>query len=356
MAKFILLLVTFTLFLLAANSSIYLTTVVIDGEESPGMQQRALPTAVSPAAIAAPLQVVLGSDEPPRTSAALLIRYLRVDLSGSGEETIMLLRYECLPEYCFGCGKIGHAVHICPFVLDVDAGRSKQEEYGAWLRASSPTRRNTSAAMKDKRPSSSGTDSGHNSYLMANKKGGEQQQRHLAPSVSTTLYQPEPVPSLRQTATGIPPISPSMTQYHEFACGPEQGRGQTEKTDYVLNPILPPIALVSVESSLVVDTVTAVPAKRGKRKRWARHNMKIERNMVPPSVSGKRTASWFGLEEHVSDSWRRIRRIEQELDELLGTEERYWKDRSSVNWLRHDDRNTRFFHMTALGRRAQNMI
>ncbi|KAL5802577.1 hypothetical protein ACOSQ4_030882 [Xanthoceras sorbifolium] len=254
----------------------------------------------------------------------------------------------------------------------------------------------------------------------ANKKGGEQQQRHLAPSVSTTLYQPEPVPSLRQTTTGIPHISPSMTQYHEFACGPEQGRGQTEKTDYVLNPILPLIALVSVESSLVVDTVTAVPAKRGKRKRWARHNMKIERNMVPPSVSGKRTASWFGLEEHVSgkrcrpekdndgathtvnmeslhgllhgcatrlqkwnkenrielfaaikkmkndlafegmhvgpDSWRRIRRIEQELDELLGTEERYWKDRSRVNWLRHDDRNTRFFHMTALGRRAQNMI
>ncbi|KAL5737742.1 hypothetical protein ACOSP7_030503 [Xanthoceras sorbifolium] len=150
MAKFILLLVTFTLFLLAANSSIYLTTVVIDGEESPGMQQRALPTAVSPAAIAAPLQV----------------RYLRVDLSGSGEETIMLLRYECLPEYCFGCGKIGHAVRICPLVLDVDAGRLKQEEYGAWLRASSPTRRNTSAAMKDKRPSSPGTDSGHNSYLM----------------------------------------------------------------------------------------------------------------------------------------------------------------------------------------------
>ncbi|KAL5794122.1 hypothetical protein ACOSP7_002716 [Xanthoceras sorbifolium] len=134
-----------------------------------------------------------------------------------------------------------------------------------------------------------------------NRDGGEQQQRHLAPSVSTTLYQPEPVPLARQTATGIPPISPSMTQHRESAYGPEQGlssmleplemydkvaspnspvaqyvevgiigtvgRGKIEEADYVLNPIMPPIAPVLVESSLVVDTVTVVSAKRGKWKR-----------------------------------------------------------------------------------------
>ncbi|KAL5794412.1 hypothetical protein ACOSP7_003006 [Xanthoceras sorbifolium] len=45
----------------------------------------------------------------------------------------------------------------------------REEEYGAWLCASSPTRRNTSALMQDKRPSRSGTDS------------GGQQQPHVAP-------------------------------------------------------------------------------------------------------------------------------------------------------------------------------
>ncbi|KAK3212446.1 hypothetical protein Dsin_017152 [Dipteronia sinensis] len=34
----------------------------------------------------------------------------------------------------------------------------------------------------------------------------------------------------------------------------------------------------------------------------------------------------------------------------------YWRQRSRIEWLKCGDRNTRFFHMNANGRRARNII
>ncbi|KAL5864792.1 hypothetical protein ACOSQ3_002306 [Xanthoceras sorbifolium] len=42
-----------------------------------------------------------------------LRRCLRVDISGVGEESLMLLRNERLSEYCFNCGFLGHSFHDC---------------------------------------------------------------------------------------------------------------------------------------------------------------------------------------------------------------------------------------------------
>lgn len=51
-----------------------------------------------------------------------------------------------------------------------------------------------------------------------------------------------------------------------------------------------------------------------------------------------------------------IRVVERELDKLFSKEEIYWNQRSRVNWLRAGNRNTSFFHKTALARRKRNKI
>ncbi|KAL5792215.1 hypothetical protein ACOSP7_000809 [Xanthoceras sorbifolium] len=43
-----------------------------------------------------------------------LKRGIRVSLDDSEETIMLLIRYERLPEYCFGCGMVGHHVRDCP--------------------------------------------------------------------------------------------------------------------------------------------------------------------------------------------------------------------------------------------------
>ncbi|KAI9115188.1 hypothetical protein K1719_013507 [Acacia pycnantha] len=47
-----------------------------------------------------------------------------------------------------------------------------------------------------------------------------------------------------------------------------------------------------------------------------------------------------------------LRRIE----ELMVQEENYWWQRSRISWLKSGDRNSKFFHLTALVRRRRNSI
>jgi hypothetical protein len=51
-----------------------------------------------------------------------------------------------------------------------------------------------------------------------------------------------------------------------------------------------------------------------------------------------------------------IRDKERELDDLLHQEEMWWNQRSRVLWLKHGDKNTRFFHQKASQRRKKNRI
>ncbi|XP_057444702.1 uncharacterized protein LOC130736943 [Lotus japonicus] len=51
-----------------------------------------------------------------------------------------------------------------------------------------------------------------------------------------------------------------------------------------------------------------------------------------------------------------MRSTEAELDNLLKQEEILWSQRSRATWLRHGDRNTKFFHQKATQRRKRNKI
>lgn len=52
----------------------------------------------------------------------------------------------------------------------------------------------------------------------------------------------------------------------------------------------------------------------------------------------------------------RIRLLQKKIDELWAQEEMYWGQRARVKWLHEGDRNTNFFHATAIQRRGRNRI
>ncbi|KAK1551390.1 hypothetical protein Q3G72_034768 [Acer saccharum] len=81
------------------------------------------------------VRVILEIDKPLR-------RCLRVDVLGDGVESVMLVKYERLPEFCFRCGLLGHMTKDCPD-KPLHSGEAKEEEllFGYWMRAAAPARR-----------------------------------------------------------------------------------------------------------------------------------------------------------------------------------------------------------------------
>ncbi|KAK3222902.1 hypothetical protein Dsin_009927 [Dipteronia sinensis] len=85
------------------------------------------------------LRIVIEIDKP-------LLRCLRVDLLGTGMVTMLLLRYERLPDYCFRCcclghtimECLGHTIKECPKKVGDTGGEAANRLLSAWIRATSP--------------------------------------------------------------------------------------------------------------------------------------------------------------------------------------------------------------------------
>ncbi|KAK3199219.1 hypothetical protein Dsin_022634 [Dipteronia sinensis] len=79
------------------------------------------------------VRVVINVDQPLR-------RILRVDVLRDGQESMMLLRYERLPEHCYRSRRIGHVVRDCLSVVESEGPEDYDLLFGPWMNVSSPVK------------------------------------------------------------------------------------------------------------------------------------------------------------------------------------------------------------------------
>ena len=78
---------------------------------------------------------------------------------------------------------------------------------------------------------------------------------------------------------------------------------------------------------------------------------------VPRQIQKKRNVlNDLVLRDQNGRNGREINKIRKEINELLDYEEVIWQQRSKVQWMGLGDRNTKYFHSKASGRKKKNTI
>ncbi|KAL5797919.1 hypothetical protein ACOSQ2_002739 [Xanthoceras sorbifolium] len=91
---------------------------------------------------------------------------------GDARETILLLKYDRIPKFCFCCGLLGHPLRDCINHNGTASSEcTKNLRFGSWLRARSPPRNSSRNSKPDS--NSSGRDS-HNSSGSGQPVGDQQ--------------------------------------------------------------------------------------------------------------------------------------------------------------------------------------
>ncbi|XP_013607556.1 PREDICTED: uncharacterized protein LOC106314175 [Brassica oleracea var. oleracea] len=104
----------------------------------------------------------------------------------------------------------------------------------------------------------------------------------------------------------------------------------------------------TTSASSIMDCIARCRTELAKLKRSENMNSKTKIEKLKADLE-KEIASQF-------PNFQRMRRLKQELSVSLLEEEKFWRQRSRVEWLKEGDRNTSFFHNAVRGRRLKNKV
>ena len=87
------------------------------------------------------------------------------------------------------------------------------------------------------------------------------------------------------------------------------------------------------------------------------HGVLLRSNLKQKRLKGfKKKLEVMNKCELTEESKSEFLHVSKQLDDLLLKQEIFWRQRSQMSWLKHGDRNTKFFHSKASQRRRQNYI
>ncbi|OMO91045.1 Endonuclease/exonuclease/phosphatase [Corchorus capsularis] len=92
---------------------------------------------------------------------------------------------------------------------------------------------------------------------------------------------------------------------------------------------------------------------RNKLKTWSKAKFQNPKGKIESRLKRIKEIQMLPLTKELKEE---LAMLKKEVDEKWQMEERFWHQRSRLNWIMYGDRNTRFFHSTTVQRRRRNSI
>uniref|UniRef100_A0A803PY90 Reverse transcriptase domain-containing protein n=1 Tax=Cannabis sativa TaxID=3483 RepID=A0A803PY90_CANSA len=241
------------------------------------------------------------------SSPTLLLDYERqfgLLFPSEGRKIWLPFRYDRLPFMCFNCGFLEHDTRVCaetPKMFNDGLGNWKSS-YGPWLK------------VDDKRDTKI------------------QMNAAIDPSVKKTC------------------VTGSLVQDSPYLQSCFKVKAWADNDD--CNKIIQEAWGIKVPGK-PLENLNHLIQKCGRRLfEW---NLAQKKVNFARSKELKENIVWLSNSPNLTD-WLARQKLEKDLNCVEEKREMYWRQRSRALWLRHGDRNTKFFHFKASARRKKNTI